>query len=90
MENENFKKEKQPAPEYGEGHEYKGFQDAIDEEARIMREIERVFATVSDQNEAERIVLELWVPRIEEAMRESTKALRRWLNALTKANEISE
>ena len=55
-----------------------------------MREIERVFATVSDRNEAERVVLELWVPRIEEAMRESTKAFRRWLDALTKANEISE
>ncbi|MEK7179355.1 MAG: hypothetical protein AAB727_03845, partial [Patescibacteria group bacterium] len=68
MTNERFKKEKQSAPEYGEAHEYKGFQDAIDEEARIMREIERVFATVSDRNEAERVVLELWVPRIEEAM----------------------
>jgi hypothetical protein len=59
----------------------------VDEENRILQEIENVFAGTPDRAEAEKIVLEKWAPLMDEAIRKSGEALRSWLDAMGEANE---
>jgi hypothetical protein len=65
---ENLKKQK-----------YEEFQVAMDEEDRIMKEINNVFTTTPNREEAEKIVLETLAPKMDEAIKKSTQAFDSWL-----------
>ena len=74
-------------PENLEDQEYRELQEAMDEEDRIMREIDNVLASTPDRAEAEKIVLERWAPLMDEAMRKSGEALKAWLDTMREAGE---
>jgi hypothetical protein len=68
-----------PAQESLENQKYKEFQTAQDEEASIMEEINKVFATTPNREDAEKIVLETLAPKMDEAIKKSKQALDSWL-----------
>lgn len=63
---------------------YEKYQSAMEEEERIMSEIKKVFATTTDQKEAEKIVIEILAPQMDRAMKASKEALAHWLNEMQK------
>ena len=77
--NEKFKIESDNSPEDPEDQKYREYQEAEHEENRIMREIDRVFATTG-REEAEKIVVEKWDPLMKEAQKKSREALQAWLD----------
>ena len=79
---EQFKGEKGPAPEKLEDPKYAALLTATDEENKIMEEINNVFATTPDRVEAEKIVLERFAPKMDEAMKKSRQALDEWFKTL--------
>lgn len=81
---EQFKGDVSPASENLESQSYKEFQIATEEEGRIMSEIEKVFATTSSREEAEKIVLETLAPQMDEAIKKSRQALDNWLSEMRK------
>lgn len=85
--NEQSKGEKGPTPENLEDQKYTALQAAMDEEDKIMKEIDNVFATTSDRAEAEKIVLEKYISQMDEAMRKSRQAFDEWLNVIKEARE---
>jgi len=85
--NEQFKGEKGPAPEKIEDQKYAALQAAMDEEDRIMKEIDSVFASTPDREEAEKIVLEKYAPQMDEAMKKSRQALDEWFETIREAYE---
>jgi len=82
-----FKGEEGPVPENIEDIKYATLQEAMHEENRIMKEISNVFATTSNQAEAEKVVLEEYASQMDEAMRKSRLALDEWLNIIKEAGE---
>ena len=84
---EQFKGEKGPAPEKLEDQKHRELQEAMNEEDRIMREIDNVLDTTSDRAEAEKIVLEKWASLMDEAMKKSGEALRTWLDFIKETSE---
>ena len=84
---EKFREEKGPAPENLEDQKHRELQEAMDEEDRVMAEIDKVLAGTPNRAEAEKIVLEQWAPLMDEAMRKSGEALKAWLDAMRKAGE---
>lgn len=84
---EQFEGEKGPSLEELEKQRYKEFQDATEEEVRIMREIDKVFADTPGRAKAEEIVLEKWASLMDEAEKKSSEAYKAWSNAMTEANE---
>jgi len=84
---EQFKGEKGPASENLEDQKHRELQEAMDEEDRIMREIDNVLASTQDKAEAEKIVLEKLAPLMDEAMKKSSEALRVWLDTMREASE---
>lgn len=85
--NEQSKGEKGPAPENLEDQKYVALQAAMDDEDRIMKEIDNVFATTSDRAEAEKIVLEKYAPQMDETMIKSRQALDEWLDTIKEVGE---
>jgi glutathione S-transferase len=84
---EQFSGEKGPAPENLEDRKHRELQEAMDEEDRIMREIDNVLANTPDRADAEKIVLEKWAPLMDEAMKKSGEALKAWLDTMREAGE---
>ena len=84
---EKFKGEKGPTPENLEDQKHRELQEAMDEENRIMREIDNVFAGTPDRTEAGKIVLEKWAPLMDEAMKKSGEALKIWLDVMRESGE---
>jgi len=84
---EKFKGEKGPVPENLEDQKHRELREAMDEEDRIMREIDNVFASMPDRAEAEKIVLENWAPLMDEAMKKSGEALKAWLETMRETSE---
>src|SRR3989338_749714 len=84
---EQFKGEKGPAPENLENQKHRELQEAMDEENRIMTEIEKVFDNTPDKVEAEKIILENWAPLMDEAMKKSGEAQKAWSDAMREAYE---
>jgi hypothetical protein len=84
---EKFKGERGPTPENLEDQKHQELQAAMDEEDRIMAEIDKVLASTSDRAEAEKIVLEKWAPLMDEAMKKSEEALKAWLDVIREAGE---
>lgn len=80
-------REKNPAPESPEDQKYREFQLAMDEEDRVMAEINKVIAETSNRVEAEKIVLEELAPLMDKAIKKSGEALRSWLDAMRKNHE---
>ena len=79
--------ERGSTPENLEDPKHRELQEAMDEENRIMREIDNVLASTPDRAEAEKIVLEKWAPVMDEAMRKSGEALKAWLDTMREAGE---
>ena len=82
-----FSGEKGPAPENLEDQKHRELQAAMDEEYRVMAEIDKVFANTPDRAEAEKIVLEKLAPLMDEAMKKSGEALKAWLDTMREAGE---
>lgn len=85
--NREFKEESGPTPENLEDQKYKELQVTIDEEDKIMKEINNVFKTTPDRAEAEKIVLEKYADLMDEAMKKSRQALNEWINTVKEARE---
>ncbi len=66
---------------------YRELQEAMDEEERIMQEIENTLAGMPDRAEAERAVLERFAPLMDAAMQKSREALRAWLDSMRQEHE---
>jgi len=81
---EQFKGEMIPTREKLDDQEYKEFQEALKEEEKIIKEIDNVFATTSNQEEAEKIVLETIATRMDEAMKKTGVALKVWIDSIKK------
>ncbi len=79
---EKFSEGKGSAPENLEEQKYKDLQAAMDEENRIMKEINDVFASGLDRVEAERIVLEQYASLMDEAIKKSSETLKAWLDSM--------
>ena len=79
---EKFEVGKNKTPENIEDEKYLELQEAMNEENRIMGEINIVFSSISDRAEAEKIVLEKWAPLMDEAMKKSHEALKTWLDTM--------
>jgi len=84
---EQFKGETGPAPEKLEDQKYAALQAAMDEEDRIMKEIDNVFAATPNREEAEKIILEKYAPQMDEAMKKSREALNEWLSTIEKSEK---
>ena len=82
-----FKEGEAPAPEKIEDQKYATLQVAMYEENRIMKEISNVFATTSNQADAEKVVLKEYAFQMDEAMRKSRSALDEWLNIIKEAGK---
>lgn len=85
--NEQFKGEKGPAPENLEDQKHAAFQAAMDEEEKIMAEINKVLESTPDRAKAEKIVLEKYASQMDEAMKKSKQALDEWLSAIEESHE---
>ena len=80
-------KETKPSPENLDDQKHRELNDAMDEEDRVMAEIDKVLSGTPDRAEAEKIVLEKWAPLMDEAMKKSGEALRAWLDTMREARE---
>lgn len=85
--NEQFKGEKGPAPENLEDQKYAALQVAMDGEDSVMKEIDNVFTTTPNREEAEKIVLEKYASQMDEAMKKSRQALDEWLSTIEKVRK---
>ncbi len=61
-----------------ESQKYLELQEAQNEEDRIMDEITIVFSSIADRKEAEKVVLEKWIPLMDEAREKTAKAMDEW------------
>ena len=84
---EQFSGEKGPTPENLEDQKHRELQAAMDEEYRVMAEIDKVFANTPDRAEAEKIVLEKLALLMDEVMKKSDEALKVWLDTMREAGE---
>jgi len=84
---EQFKREKGSASENLEDQKHRELQAAMDEEDRVMAEIDKVFASIPNRAEAGKIVLEKLAPLIDEVMKKSGEALKAWLDTMSEAGE---
>lgn len=57
-------------------------QEAEAERERINTEMDNVFASIADRNEAEMIILTKWDPLMDEAMKKESEAYGAWINAM--------
>lgn len=66
--------------------DYYTFITSETEVENILKEIEFVFATHTDREVAEKIVLEKWADKMTSALERSTQALEKWLTGLKKTD----
>lgn len=92
--NEQFKGENISSPENQEVDEEarlrKELQETMNEEDRIMVEIDKVFESTPDRGEAEKIILEKWAPLMDEAVKKSNEFRTQWLEAMNESQEEFE
>jgi len=69
---------------------HKELQEAMDEEDRIMAEINKVFESTPDRGEAEKIILEKWMPLMDKAAKKSNELITQWLEAMRESQEEYE
>ncbi len=80
-------KEAKSSPENLEDQKHRELQETMNEEDRVMAEIDKVLASTPDRAEAEKIVLGKWAPLMDEAMKKSGEALKAWLDTMREAGE---
>ena|SRR3989339_776882 len=89
--NEQFKGENIPSSENKnideEARLHKELQEAMDEEDRVMAEMDKVFELTPDRSEAEKIILEKWAPLMDEAVKKSSELTIQWLEAMRKSQQ---
>jgi len=69
---------------------YKELGKIISEEDRIMKEINKVFESTADRGEAEKIVLEKWMPLLDKATKKSSELINRWLKEMDESRQEYE
>lgn len=79
---EQHKETNSPVLENSEDQKYKEVHTTMDEESRIMKEIDNIFANTPDRAEAERAILENSAPLLDEAMKKSGEALHAWTDSM--------
>lgn len=80
-------KEQAPRPESAEDLHQKLIA-AHEEENQILKEIDGVFAATPDRKEAEKIILEKYASRMDQAVKRYSEATEQWLEAIRR--EASE
>ncbi|MCK4553803.1 hypothetical protein KAU19_02480 [Candidatus Parcubacteria bacterium] len=101
--NEQIKGENAPSPENTDDKKdtfqealdkqnriHKALWETMDEEDRIMKEMDKVFETTSDQNEAEKIILEKWALLMDEAVKKTGQLTTEWFEAIKKSQKEYE
>lgn len=83
---EQLKREKCPLREAIEDLKYKAFQEAMDEEDRVIKEIDNVLKTMP-REEAEKIVFEKYALLMDEAMQRSKRALQEWHDSIDESHK---
>ena len=78
--------EKQEELEREKREKYKEWQNAKDEETRAMEEIDKLFETMPDKEQAEVIVAKKYGALMDKAIEKSRIAWREWLDACVKSN----
>jgi hypothetical protein len=63
---------------------YGEVQAATEEVDRILAEIDKVFASTEDRDQAEKIVLEKWAPLMDAASKKVSELTKQWLAAMKK------
>lgn len=85
---EQFQGEHIPSPENEEATEevrlHKKLQEAINEIDRIIAEINKIFASMPDQNQARKIILEQWMPLMNEAAQKLSELTEQWRAAINR------
>jgi len=64
--------------------------NTTNEENGIMAEMNKVFESVPGRGEAEKIILEKWVPLMDEAVKKSSELTTRWFEAMKRSQEKFE
>lgn len=59
---------------------YDAVQEAEKEVRRILGEMDKIFETISDRREAEKVILETLAPQMDEALAVSRKAFDAWIS----------
>ena len=59
----------------------------MDEENRIIAEMEKVLADAPDRIEAEKIVVKKWAPLMDEALKKSNDALQEWVSCTSQESD---
>lgn len=85
--NEQFKEEQGLPLENIENIKYKEFQQAINEEDGLWAEIDQVFKSSENRGEAEKIVLEKYATRVDEAMGKSKLLFKEWMMAVEETHK---
>ncbi len=88
-----FEKSSNPSAEqYLEIIESRAYTELLQAQERVdllMQEIKRVFATTSDKQTAERIILENFAPQLSEAQREVNRAIEDWIDSIREQHQLS-
>jgi hypothetical protein len=61
---------------------YNELQVAEHEIEVIFKEIDKVFSTSPSKIEAEKVIVAIWAPKLDAAMKKSTQALEKWIASL--------
>lgn len=67
-----------------EDQKYADLKSSMDEEDRIMKEIDGLLSASPDREEAEKAILEKYASLMDEAMKKSRQALGEWLSIIEK------
>lgn len=82
--------EKQPSFESAEDRAWVACEAAMDEENLLWKEIEDILKNTPDRKVAENIILENYAARMDEAMKKSGEAFRRWWTNVSAARELEK
>lgn len=66
---------------------YKALRETINEEERIIKEMDTVFEITQDRSEAEKVILEKWAPLMDEVIKRISRLTIEWIEAMKKSNE---
>ncbi len=81
---EQPKEEKIQIPENLEDQKYAELKSSMDEEDRIMKEIDGLLNAATNREGAEKTIIEKYAPLMDGAMKKSRQALDEWLGTIEK------
>jgi len=82
---EKFKAENNSDTKQNEDFAYQELQSAWDDQHRIMTEINQLFKSSSDRDEAKKIIFEKWVPLMDAAIKKTSELTDQWLKEMNKS-----